>query len=119
MFQETLHDPLSQSPATMVGVHDDVADPGVSDVIRHAANKANLPPVVEQAEANRVADALFDHVAGSVVRPIGGVQQGANGVEVQASRIIREQVIAVLPLMSGLRSGRFLHEEHTESSDAI
>ena len=116
MFEETLHHPFAESFAAMIGMHDDIAQPGEGGVISDTASEADLAPVVEQVEADGVADALFDHGARAVMGPIRGMEHGADGVEVQAARVVGQQVIVVAPFMGLLASERFHLGGHTATS---
>src|SRR5436190_17807153 len=106
MFEETLHHPFTEPFAAMFGTHDDVAQPGKRGVIRDTANEADLLSLMEQAEANGVADGFFDHGARTVIGPVSGVEHGANGIEVQAARIVGQPVVTLAPFVSLLASGR-------------
>ena len=117
MFEKTLHHPFAEAFGAMIGMDDNIAQPGERGVIGDAADKADLLSIVEQAEADGVADGLFDHRARTIIGPISGVKQGADGIEVEPARIVGEQVIVVSPFAGW--GGRFLHAEHVEASDAL
>src|SRR5882762_5390406 len=100
MFEETLHQPFAEPFAAVIWMHDDIAQPGERGVIGNTASEADLLSLMEQAEANGVANGFFDDFAGTVVGPVSGMEHGANGIEVQAARVVGQQIIAVAPFVS-------------------
>ena len=105
MFEETLHDPFAQPPAPMIRMHDDIADPGEGGVIGDAANDPDLPSLMQKTQADGMADGLFDHGTRTVIRPVGGMKQSADDIQIEPLRIVREQVVALTPFARRLQRG--------------
>jgi hypothetical protein len=85
-------------------------------MIGDAANEAYLPSVVEQIEADRVANGFFDHRARPIVGPISGVKQRANDIQIQPARVVGQKVFIATPFMGGSGNRRSLHEDQAEAS---
>ena len=116
VFQKTLHHPFAESFTPMIGMDNDIANPGEGRVIGDATNETDLLSVVEQMEADRMANGFFDHRTGTIVGPISGVKQVAHDIEIQPVRVVGENVFVPTPFVGGLGNGRSLHEEQAEAS---
>ena len=70
MFHQALHHPFAQSLATVIGVDDDIANPGEGRAISHRAGEADLLAGVKQAEAQRVLHTARDDFGWPVRGPV-------------------------------------------------
>ena len=84
-------------------------------MIGDSASEADLPSIVEQVEANGMADGLLDDRTRAVVGPVSGMEQRANGVEVEKPRVVRQQVIAVPPFAGAPDGGHHFHAGQAEA----
>jgi hypothetical protein len=116
VFKETFHHPFAKPLASMIGMNDDIADPGERGVIGDAANEADLLSFVEQIKTDGVANGFFDHRTRAIVGPVSSVKQGANDIQIQPAPVVGQEIFFPTPLVGGPGNGRSLHEEQAEAS---
>ena len=93
-----LDHPSSPALASVLGSNHHVAQVTVRGIIRNQASHPDLGLAPEKAEIDRVPQTLLDHLPAAIGRPISGMQQVTDRIEVESREVIGKAVISLAPI---------------------
>ncbi|HEX4309513.1 MAG TPA: hypothetical protein VHZ25_05755, partial [Acidobacteriaceae bacterium] len=98
MTHGALKEPLPQARRAMLGIDDDIADPGEGCPIGHQPGKADLPVAQIKAKRNGVGDAPGDSFPRSCRGPVGAAQKSADDIQIKPGEIVADEIAVLFPL---------------------
>ena len=98
MLEQPLKHPTAQTSVSMVGMDDDITEPGIDAMIGDRSRETDVPSLIEEPNAKRVAYGKNNLLSSPRRRPVGRTQQRVNRVDVKPGHIIGQRILVAREL---------------------